>query len=250
MTDIEEMIAEFVSEITRGPFRCLRDDASDGTSEYVVNHSKAFDDIYECAVYQAYLDMCRTIPGVGKDKKKEKAAEKMRDLVARSLKDYFEGEPKTKEGAFDGWHGSAMHAFSVPLRITCGQAQKILNMAFKYLYCCKDMREGHAKHFECCHMPLDGYTLAWYSRECDAQYDGEAWSSIDDVAKYGTIEGRIREKLQGKNALLAEFVIWAEEKARAERDDARRAALKVAAFDECPDALKEQLEAFANDLLS
>lgn len=36
---------------------------------------------------------------------------------------------------------------------------------FKCLYCLEDFREDHRSHFTCCHMPLDGYTLAWYKRE-------------------------------------------------------------------------------------
>lgn len=118
-------------------------------------------------------------------------------------------------------------------------------MAFKYLYCLEDFREEHRPHFTCCHMPLDSYTLAWYKCECDPNYDGEAWSAIDDTAKYYHIVEATRDKLKDNIVLEEEFSIWAGEKARIGRDDARKAALKVAAYDGCPDELKERLESYA-----
>jgi len=248
MSGVDRQVSKFVSEITRGPFRCLGDGQSDGTSEYVVKQNQDYEDIYECAVYQAYLDMCRTLAGIGKSEKKAKTSEITRSLATASLRDYFSGRPKTKEEAFDGWHGATMLKISTPLRLKCGQAQKILNMAFKYLYCCKDIREGKAKHFKYCHMPLDSYTLAWYKRECDTQYDGEAWSSIDDIVKYARITESIRQKLNRENVLLAEFGIWQEEKERINTNMARKAALKVASYDGCPSDLREQLARFSDDL--
>lgn len=243
--ETDEKVARFVRGITRGPFKCLNDERSDGTSAYVVSRNPEYADIHECAVYQAYLDMCRTVDGAAKGKKK-KDLEGMRSTVAGFLQGYFAGKPKTKGAAFDGWHGSALSEACAAARLTCGQGQKILNMAFKYLYCCSDIRESKQSHFSCCHMALDGYTLAWYKRECDKDYDGEAWSAIDDIKKYSRIQNNIRKKIQGESVFLDEFAIWQEEKARSERNEIKKAALKVAAFDECPAALKEQLTAFAS----
>lgn len=240
----DQRMADFISGISKGPFKCLRDYDGDNPRRYVEECNTDLGDAFDCAVYQAYLDMCRTVPGAGKGKRK-KEIEKTRNIVADALRDYFAGKPKAKEEAFDRWHGSALFAAQAPARLSVGQAQKLLNMAFKYLYCLEDFREGHRSHFACCHMPLDSYTLAWYKRECDPSYDGEAWSAIDDNAKYYRIVETTREKLKGKVVLEEEFSIWDAEKARIERDDARKAALKVAAYDGCPEGLKEQLESYA-----
>lgn len=239
-----QVIVDFIAEVARGPFKCLRDYDGDGFRRYVEECNPDFGDIFDCAVYQAYFDMCRTVSGAGKGKRK-KEIEKTRITVAEALRDYFADKPKAKKEAFDGWYGSVLFAAQAPAHLSVGQAQKLLNMAFKYLYCLADFREEHRSHFACCHMPLDSYTLAWYKRECDSDYDGEAWSAIDDTAKYCHIVETIRDKLKGKVVLEEEFFIWADEKARVERGDARKAALKVAAYDGCPDELKEQLESYA-----
>ena len=241
---LNQVIVDFVAAITRGPFKCLHDYDGDSPKRYVEESNPDLGDAFDCAVYQAYLDMCRTVPGAGKGKRK-KEIEKTRAIVAEALRDYLADKPKTKEEAFDGWYGSALFAAQAPAHLSVGQAQKLLNMAFKYLYCLEDFREEHQSHFACCHMPLDSYTLAWYKRECDSDYDGEAWSAIDDTAKYYHIVETTRDKLKGKAVLEEEFFIWADEKARIERSDARKAALKVAAYDGCPEELKEQLMGFA-----
>ena len=241
----EQKVGAFVSEITRGPFRCLNDEQSGGMSGYVVGNSK-HGDIYACAVYQAYLDMCRTVSGAGKGKRQKAVAQTL-DNLAESLQAYFASKPKTSADAFDGWYSSVASA-RFYAGLTFGQIQKLLNMAFKYLYCCKDVRETKPDHFACCHMALDGYTLAWYKRECASDYDGEAWSAIDDVRKYYRIQNDIRTKLEGENVLLAEFDIWTDEKARAERSEVRKAALRVAGYEECPTELKTQLEEFASSI--
>lgn len=48
--------------------------------------------------------------------------------------------------------------------MTYGQAQKIINMAFKYLYCCKHDSEMEER-FKACHMPLDSFSLEWFKRK-------------------------------------------------------------------------------------
>lgn len=240
---LEKRVASFIGEIARGPFKCLN--AYDGKSpwQHVEVRNPGVGDIFDCAVYQAYLDMCRTVSGAGKSDLKEKL-EETRSIVAETLRDYFSRKPKENEEAFDGWYNSMAFQAGVPARLTIGKVQKLFNMAFKYLYCCEDFRSEHHEHFSFCHMPLDSYTLAWYKRECDPGYDGEAWSAINDIAKYGHIVDKTRKKLEGKVVLEEEFSIWAAEKARFEREDVKKAVLKVAAYDGCPEELKEQLVSY------
>ena len=235
----------FIETVARGPFKCLRGYDGNSSRRYVEKCNPYLGDIFACAVYQAYLDMCRTVPGAGKGERK-KEIEKTRNIVAEKLRDYFAGESKTKREGFDKWYESALSDMKeAPARLSVGQAQKLFNMAFKYLYCCEDFRVEYGPYFICCHMPLDGYTLGWSKRECASNYDGKAWSAIDDVAKYRHIVAETREKLKDKVVLEEEFSIWAAEKARIERDNVRKAALKVAAHDGCPEGLKEQLESYA-----
>ncbi len=244
---IDSLVTEFVKGIQRGPLRCLAGYTGGEPAQYVEDQNPDIGDIYACAVFQAYLDMCRTVSGASKGRKKRAVAE-TRSIVAETLRHYFKGKPKTKDEAFDGWYASMAFQARAPARLTVGQVQKLFNMAFKYLYCCEDFREKYQSHFALCHMPLDSYTLAWYKRECDPDYDGEAWSAIDDNVKYFHIVSEMRQKLKGKIVLEEEFSIWAAEKARIEQTNARKAALKVAAYDGCPEELRKQLVRFSDGI--
>lgn len=81
--------------------------------------------------------------------------------------------------------------------------------------------------------------------KCLRDYGCEAWSAIGDTAKHCRIVEITRDKLKSRVVLEEEFSIWADEKDRIERDNTRKAALKVAAYDGCPDGLKEQLMSYA-----
>ena len=84
-----------------------------------------------------------------------------------------------------------------------GQAQKVVNMAFKYLYCCKG---APVERFISCHMPLDKITLLWYFSKTGKYY--ESWSYFTQN-QYEEVQRRIRKLLKGKAEVLdAELVIY------------------------------------------
>lgn len=224
---MEGTIQEFILDTKRGPFKCLRDYNCEATATesisascYIVkqNENKKYTGIemdndntiilYQYAVYQAWLDMCRTVPGAGNKKKQQ--CQDAREKAASILQEYFLGEPKESENDFDGWLRYALDEVSKQAKLTIGQSQKIINMAFKYLYCCEDIRGKYNKHFAYCHMPLDSYTLNWYSG--DKKYQGTPWSKINAICEYFDIQNRIRDRLCHGNVLLEEFSIWLEEK--------------------------------------
>ena len=85
-----------------------------------------------------------------------------------------------------------------------GQAQKVVNMALKYLYCCDNIDEQTRIKFDPCHMPLDQYTLAWYFLQGRNLF--LEWSYLNQK-QYETISIDIRTIL-GNDVLRAELVIW------------------------------------------
>ncbi len=245
---MDKAIQEFASIIEKGPFKCLRDYDGKAASEYIAVQNEDIGDIYNCAVYQAWLDMCRTVRGAGEEKAKKKYAA-ARKVAANALRSYFSGKPKTVEEAFDGWFDSVCFDVAAPAGLTVGQTQKIMNMAFKYLYCCDDIRSRYEKHFSCCHMPLDSYILRWYRDNCaTAEYHGEVWSKIDDVSMYHHIQNEIREKLGGANVLLQEFSIWQDEKDAAEKRNFKTSAEKFMNQKDCPEKLKCELKDYLDSL--
>lgn len=114
---------------------------------------------------------------------------------------------------------------------TYGKAQKIINMSFKYLFCCEDAEEHHA-HFQYCHMPLDSFTLEWIKRFVKDEKKNalrvgksDSWSKIQNAdAEYyiGTngkdfypydryvnwIRGYIDDRNWSISPLELEFVVW------------------------------------------
>ncbi len=84
---------------------------------------------------------------------------------------------------------------------TVGKAQKVINMAFKYLACISHDYD-HLLPF--CHMTLDSYTLEWYevvvkpwakAQDCQVGRKVSAWSKIESYDEYLLIQQNIRAYL-------------------------------------------------------
>ena len=269
----DDRIKVFVENIKDAPFRFLKDNNTKDIEDsvYILEQHKKRDkkwnkkyqedDIYHAAVYQGYLDACRTMDGAGKGEKKE-IVDKARAKMANEIKAYFEcPEQKSmseSEENFDTWHDRRCNEF-VETGYTYGHAQKILNMAFKYLYCCADIREKYEGYFTYCHMPLDGYILAWYAQDGKTiDYKDEAWSKLDEKA-YKNIKNGIRNMLESEEApcnekvLYCEFEIWQKQKHLVEKkeiEDAVNKILKYAKTINYENGLEQSLVAFKNCLNS
>lgn len=130
---------------------------------------------YVQALYLGYLDASRTFSGQKKVTKQDDAI----NQVAQIMQNYINGETNDFDSIFD----NACDALCNEYKMNFGQAQKIINMAFKYLYCIAD---GELKErFDKCHMPLDGIMLEWIRRNRNITDDNgnklkkaEAWSKL------------------------------------------------------------------------
>lgn len=179
----------------------------------------------EIAVSWAYNDAKRTMHGITKDDREE-----AEDAIVKEFKAYFTNpapcEKKFKESHIrlcNAWINSFEDGSSLG---TYGKAQKIVNMTFKYLYCCTNI-DNFENHFKYCHMPLDSFTLEWCKRniqEIDPNKIG-SWSKMKDeksdtykesknIEKYSYhyYVARIRDyaainKIE-LTPLQLEFIIW------------------------------------------
>ena len=123
------------------------------------------------AVKMAYNDAKRTMTGLGKKGNKKKAEKKEDALkdIAEAFNKYFKKRPPCDRDNFNNIHNNICQIWCKafpdddPLGVF-GKAQKIVNMTFKYLYCCSDA-DNYKDYFNYCHMPLDSYTLEWVKRE-------------------------------------------------------------------------------------
>ena len=181
------------------------------------------------AIEIAYADMSRRQNG---------HSPAMKDVcIDWLLKNVFTGKPKITN--FDAWHEAQCNKLIEIWNTkkagfgTVGKAQKVLNMAFKYLSCITCDYDQVLPH---CHMTLDSYTLAWYKdvvrpwAKLKHREDVESlieWSKINSYRDYLLIQNNIREFLKqgatysvainGTNTtpialssvpIEAEFVVW------------------------------------------
>ena len=134
--------------------------------------------VYVDALYQGYLDACRTFKWSSESKVKKckndvDKREKIKKICegkkpsgcAYQIREYL-----TKDNSidFNEKHVELCKSLHENFKkngvmVSYGQAQKIVNMAFKYLYCCK-LDDKMRERFKACHMPLDSFSLEWFKR--------------------------------------------------------------------------------------
>lgn len=159
--EIEKEVAEFVDTIKKDPFKYYFQNKENERVKWEE------DKVYVDALYQGYLDACRTFKWEkdGKDNK-----EYIREIfeekeIVGDMKNYLRAD---KLESFDEIHKkicvNLIEKCKERTNMTYGQAQKIINMAFKYLYCCKHDSEMEER-FKACHMPLDSFSLEWFKRK-------------------------------------------------------------------------------------
>ena len=184
--EIEKEVTKFVKTINRGPLKEYF--PKEKTEEKKIDWNK--DDVYVEALYQGYLDACRTFKWsekVKKDYPNEEAKRgyiegKFKSGIAREIRKYLN---KPKAYSFDVFHGKVCKKLKEcfpekETNITYGQTQKIVNMAFKYLYCLfykyGKLKEGQ---FADCHMPLDSFSLEWFKRK----FKEKNFSNLDSYSE-------------------------------------------------------------------
>lgn len=128
--EIEKEVAEFVDTIKKDPFKYYFQNKENKKVKWEE------DKVYVDALYQGYLDACRTFKWEkdGKDNK-----EYIREIfeekeIVGDMKNYLRAD---KLESFDEIHKkicvNLIEKCKERTNMTYGQAQKIINMAFKYL---------------------------------------------------------------------------------------------------------------------
>ena len=152
MGDLRNAVEEFKKNIKKEKLKELKSIQDKGT--------------IEVAVELAYDDAKRTMTGIGahKDERKEAQGE-----IVEKLHSYFALSTAPDCNKFDELHKEMCELWhkrfeDIDNLGTYGKAQKIVNMAFKYLYCCEDANTKE-EYFKYCHVALDSYTLEWFFRE-------------------------------------------------------------------------------------
>ena len=178
-------------------------------------------DLSKC-IKTAYLDFSRTLHGLGEesDDKEKLYGEATKELEQRFLR--LQSNPGiADQAAFDDWHRAIYqqlfaiynnHGYNAPKRhLFVGQAQKWINMTFKYIFTLAALDEkrlsGFGEVYPFCHAPLDNVFISRLVEEYDFSWLSCAWSRLDDYDEYLAYQKRIRREFE-LVPLDVEFRLW------------------------------------------
>ena len=167
--------------------------------------------IFDMAVDRAYRDVQRTVRWGNNNKKREKMKSSSKEMVKNEVLEILNKKDVTKED-FDSWHEKACKGLVKILRdhgfeFYIGQAQKWINMTFKYLYIIDSSIVENL--LPLLHIPIDNYIIeALKNEEGFIEFD-TCWSKFDDYEKYSQFQ-KWFASLGYEYPLKRDFKIWEE----------------------------------------
>jgi len=148
-------------------------------------------DYIDLCVRRAYLDVSRTLHGIGTVRGFDELRKEVGDKIQKSVAQLLEDNPIADQSAFDLWHEQLckslmdLYAKRGYRAFTVGQAQKWVNMTLKYIICLGSVgvvpRIDRDRLFLVAHAPLDNLFLeALKERQKGYPDEGELrpWSRI------------------------------------------------------------------------
>lgn len=164
------------------------------------------DDLIELAMTKAYRDLMRTITGFSSNKNNNKIKTNARICIKEYINKTINSNI-TKQEEFDKLHREACNKLIEKFEeqfFTIGQAQKWINMSFKYLHLLE--YEDIENIYEFCHVPIDSYILNVTNYQMS-----KPWSKLNDYNEYLQYQEWFRNKYNKEIPLDAEFQLWLEE---------------------------------------
>lgn len=145
------------------------------------------------------------------------------EAIAAKIFEYFNGEGNVpnNQANFDDFHAELCRKFLAEMHdlgatFSYGNAQKLINMAFKYLSCYSDY-EAFADLFSYCHMPIDGVILEALENRYHVvgvrhrHFGGKPWTAFEEN-HYLELVKNYRDALdpiRGNNCYLAvDHYLW------------------------------------------
>lgn len=139
-------------------------------------------DYLQCCITTAYLDVCRTLRGLGqlecKDELRAKAVDVLQQLLS-ALKGHRTVFRTQTE--FDIWHKETceqlIRTYEGHHTLYVGQAQKWTNMTFKYIFTMgEDRLPGFGQVYQFCHAPLDRVLIDQLAKKYGVARPKWAWT--------------------------------------------------------------------------
>jgi hypothetical protein len=168
-------------------------------------------------INKAYLDFSRTQHGLSKVASKDALHEHATVVLEEAFSDFRDNLANTiTQEKFDAWHESVyQRLFAVydeyGQHLFVGQAQKWINMTFKYIFTLFTLGEqrlsGFADAYPFCHVPLDKTLITRLARYSPSRPLSLAWSRLDDYDEYLDYQRWIRGRFVCV-PLDVEFLLW------------------------------------------
>ena len=167
------------------------------------------------AIKRAYLDFNRTAHGINIMKSPEKYplfSDFLKKLIEEITTKKFENQKE-----FDKWHkkncNSLISLFNDSLNydIYIGQAQKWINMTFKYLFALGDNRiPGISTNYNFFHIPIDRIIQIKLLEKQGITILNLTWSRIDNYQDYLNYQERVRNEFYEEIPMDIEFKLFNE----------------------------------------
>ncbi len=167
-------------------------------------------------VRRAYLDLSRTLHGIGQIRDRQQLRVQSHQLLAERLDDLVRSTSVRSQSEFDSWHQALVkelracycdHGFKT---FSVGQAQKWINMALKYAVTFGDEHiPGISRFFRLCHVPIDNIILQEIAA-LGGPPISVPWSRLVDYSEYFSLQTWIRRIFPDEEPLAVEFRLWKE----------------------------------------
>jgi hypothetical protein len=170
-------------------------------------------DPMRACVARAYRDLSRTLHGFKAFPKAIVVRQRAHDKVKASLLALLDGG--VDQDGFDEWHRNTctqLHRIydRQGFQFEIGQAQKWINMAFKYLYVFGEGNiPGYAALYKFGHVPIDNIMLEKLAAYQSPGISG-AWSRMRDYGEYFELQKWIRDRWPDSVPLAVEFHMYQE----------------------------------------
>ena len=168
-------------------------------------------DAFDQIIRRAYLDLSRTVHGVGPF---PDARDKASHFLHRELSSLPKNSTVMTQSGFDLWHRETCSALCA-IYAECGyenfyigQAQKWVNMALKYVFVFGEKRlSGFTLLYPLCHVPIDNILLG-IEEFRDLPMFKEPWSRIMKYEDYMSFQVAVRNRFPSSAPLAVEFWAW------------------------------------------
>ena len=176
----------------------------------------------DLCVRRAYLDLRRTLHGIGTLPKAENLYHAASDMVRTLLTDMLEDSSVSDRSTFDNWHRQQCErlielyaSWGFPF-FSVGQAQKWINMGLKYAVTLGAVGAlpgiDQERIFSIAHAPLDNIFLkALERRGHHPDLKLRPWSRIASYDTYFAFQVWLREEFSDSAPLAVEFGLWLQE---------------------------------------